>query len=540
MPSVVKELQDSTSDSLPAALAHAEQLVASLQTHAAFLRVQTLEDTTNQDAKRARDQVNTDRSVVEAAEESRLRLVPPSQILSLGKYAFLAQSVQKDSAHLLSPDTERYRGMVVSPGLQAIADDYDRIDATLKRPQAVSSTDTTARRAAITEWNDEFNRAAPEEAALLGVLVELENRDAEAEHYSNAADRKYLELGLDEKTIQQTLTAVQSEAGVYRQYQQVLAQHVAHTLGVPAALSSEVGMVTTHADPISLDDARSMILTSLQPLGTDYTQRFARLLDPANGRFDLTGGAHRANAGTSISAYNAPTALYFNGYHGSLGNVSTLAHEGGHAIHREIMNDAGLPIYERSGPHYMFEAFAIFNELLVLNHAVDTAKTSQQKEDALQRLLAKIALELFVSAEEASFERSLYVSAKGQGLLDHKKVDALYQASIAPYETWDMADIGQSRGWMEKSLVFEDPLYLVNYLYASVIAVALYEHSQSDPDFASKYEALLRRGFDAPPQELLKTMNIRLDDPTLIRPAAQMLKEKTEELEKLYLSQNAH
>ena len=271
-----------------------------------------------------------------------------------------------------------------------------------------------------------------------------------------------------------------------------------------------------------------------------YTQRFARLLDPANGRFDLIGGAHRANTGTSISAYNAPTALYFSGYHGSLGNVSTLAHEGGHAIHREIMNDAGLPIYERSGPHYMFEAFAIFNELLVLNHAVDTAKTSQQKEDALQRLLAKIALELFVSAEEASFERSLYVSAKGQGLLDRKKVDALYQASIAPYETWDMADIGQSRGWMEKSLVFEDPLYLVNYLYASVIAVALYEHSQSDPDFASKYEALLRRGFDASPQELLKTMNMRLDDPMLIQPAAKMLKEKTEELEKLYSSQNAH
>ena len=63
-----------------------------------------------------------------------------------------------------------------------------------------------------------------------------------------------------------------------------------------------------------------------------------------------------------------------------------------------------------------------------------------------------------------------------------------------------MSDIGDSREWMRKSLLFEDPLYLVNYLYAAVVAVALYDRVQTDPGFAAKYEALLRRGFDAPAQ----------------------------------------
>ncbi len=57
-------------------------------------------------------------------------------------------------------------------------------------------------------------------------------------------------------------------------------------------------------------------------------------------------------------------------------------------------------------------------------------------------------------------------------MLDRAKIDSLYQQSIAPYEYWTVSDLGQSRGWMRKELVFEDPLYLVNYLYASVIAVA--------------------------------------------------------------------
>ena len=198
------------------------------------------------------------------------------------------------------------------------------------------------------------------------------------------------------------------------------------------------------------------------------------------------------------------------------------------------MNAGGSPIYERSGPNYFSEGFAIFNELLLLDHATEVAKTPVEKKYALERLLAKLSLELFVSAEETAFERSLYAETVGGPLLERAKIDSLYQASIAPYEYWPVSDIGQSRGWMRKALVFEDPLYLVNYLYASVIAVALYDKSHTDPEFATRYEALLRRGFDSEPETLLASLGIRLDDPALVKPAARLFSEKTEELQNLY------
>lgn len=77
-------------------------------------------------------------------------------------------------------------------------------------------------------------------------------------------------------------------------------------------------------------------------------------------------------------------------------------------------------------------------------------------------------------------------------------------------------------------------MYLVNYLYASVIAVALYEKSHTDPEFAAKYDALLRRGFHADSQTILASLGIRLDDPNIVKPAARLLTEKTEELQSLY------
>jgi oligoendopeptidase F len=94
--------------------------------------------------------------------------------------------------------------------------------------------------------------------------------------------------------------------------------------------------------------------------------------------------------------------------------------------------------------------------------------------------------------------------------------------------------VGASREWMRKRLLFDDPLYLVNYLYAAVVAVALYDRAHTDLDFASKFEALLRSGFDAEPQAILARMGIRLDDPSLVKAAARLLQTRTDELQQLY------
>jgi oligoendopeptidase F len=530
----VKALSTKLTAALPSALDQAEALLAALQTHAAFIKIQTLENTQDQSAKIARDQIDTDQTVLESAIDARLRRIPARAIPSLGKYALLAREAQRDAAHTLSPQAEQYRGAVIPPAEQAIADAYDLLDDRLPNPKGLYSSTLSLRRAAIDQRNAAYNAAAPEAATLLAELIDLENRDAAAQGFHNAADRKYQSLGLDDAQVTNILAAVKLQAPAYQNYQRLLAQHAATFLGVPSVHPSEIDLAAGAASPIPLDDAKHLILAALQPLGADYTQRFAQLLDPANGRLDLAGGPHRKNTGTSIAAYTAPTALYYSGYNGSLRDVSKIAHEGGHAIHREMMNASNLPIYQRSGPNYLFEGFAIFNELLLLDYAAQTAPNPQAKQHALEQLLSKISLELFVSAEETTFERALYTEAAGKSLLDRPKIDEIFRTSIAPYEYWPVEDTGQSRDWMRKSLLFEDPLYLVNYLYASVIAVALYDKSHTDPDFATKYAALLHRGFDADPQVLLATLGIHLNDPNLIQPAAHLLDQKTAELQQLY------
>jgi oligoendopeptidase F len=230
VPPLEKQLTASTAASLGKDLGMAEQTIIALQRHWAYLRVQSLENTEDQGAQVARLAVSTDIDVLDAAMRSRLRQVPPDQIATLGRYAYLAELARQDAAHDFSADAERYRGAVTGPFEQSIADAYDRLIDTVGSNKGMTSPDLATRRAAIASRNEAYDHAAPVTATLLASLIEIENRDAAAQGYADAAARKYSSLGLSTTLTDQTLSEVQAEAPVYRRYEQVLAEHAARKL----------------------------------------------------------------------------------------------------------------------------------------------------------------------------------------------------------------------------------------------------------------------------------------------------------------------
>ncbi len=526
----VRAITAAADSSLSTELQKTESTYAALRRHGAYLKVCHLENIDDRAAIDATSVLETDESVLDAAIRARLLRVPDSSISSLGPYVRLAAIAHKEATHAFGADVEHYRGSVTFPFEQALADAYDHQMDSLEKVADLTATDDTKRRAALQRREQVYETAAPRTAALLGSLVDAENRDAASQGYTDAADRKYIELELTPTAVEEMLATLAKNASINRDYEALRAERAKKLLGLTTLVSSEIDLKAVTIAPIPFADARRMIAEGLQPLGADYTGRFAQLLDPANGRLDLSGGAHRAHTGTSISVYDAPVALYFSGYDGTLRAAETIAHEGGHAIHRELMNAGGSPIYEREGPHYLFEGFAEFNEMLVLDHIAQTAKAPTERIRALEMLAAALSHGLFDSAEEATFERNLYKASISKGLLERSQIDDIYRGAIAPYEIWPMSDAGTSRSWMRKSLLFDDPLYLINYLYATVVAAALYDKSHTDPSFPEKYNALLRRGFNADTSELLSTIGVNWNDPALVTRAVHLLQIKTEQL----------
>jgi oligoendopeptidase F len=90
--------------------------------------------------------------------------------------------------------------------------------------------------------------------------------------------------------------------------------------------------------------------------------------------------------------------------------------------------------------------------------------------------------------------------------------------------------------WIAKSLMVQDPLYLVNYLYAGLLATKMLDMLIQEPViFQKHYAALLREGFHAPPEELLRSFFGRdVSQRQLVDDGMKILQQRVASLADLY------
>ena len=94
--------------------------------------------------------------------------------------------------------------------------------------------------------------------------------------------------------------------------------------------------------------------------------------------------------------------LFYGRYDGTFKDLSVIAHEGGHATHRQLMMANGvLPSYA-SGPHFLFESFAEFDELLLADSMAEQARTPELQRYYRERWMSIKGLDAFYGAQMRS------------------------------------------------------------------------------------------------------------------------------------------
>jgi oligoendopeptidase F len=259
------------------------------------------------------------------------------------------------------------------------------------------------------------------------------------------------------------------------------------------------------------------------------------LLDPANGRVDVASGRHRRRSGFSKGFPGFASVFFAGDFTGSYNDMRVIAHEGGHAVHRELMTKAGIIPAYAEGPHFLFESFAAFNELLLADYMAAHAPTPELKAWYMEQFLEGKGTVAFVAGPEAELEERIYDEAAQGKTLDTKFLDDLTQSVYSKYSMYAANTPELRHQWMMIPLMYEDPFYDVNYVYAGVLALKYYEILEKDPEhFRTEYMGLLKSGFTEPPRELLKKfLAIDLDDPKLIDDAMKVVGARVEELRRL-------
>lgn len=410
--------------------------------------------------------------------------------------------------HIADWQYDLYQQIVASIPFGSVKTKSGELDVVRQRSLIAADADPKVREEGFKRRYSGFASQRDLLAFALIHTVQAQNALAKAHHYADAPARKYVSLYANAGDTRNLLDSMAKHGDIIKRFERIRSSDFEREYRGPAHdwdLSAPAPGFTSPITPLA--QARSIYHEAFAGLGSEYQAAFDALLDPANGRADIVpGGApNRYGGGFSIGASGSPSILFFGRYDGTFKDLSVIAHEGGHAVHRQLMSANRVAPSYAQGPHFLFESFAAFNELVLADYMAEHAAQPELKRYYRQRWLDIKGLDAFYGAQDALLEQAIYDAVAAGTVRNADDLDGLTLKIDGQFSQFPASTPEVRTRWAMVSLMYEDPLYDVNYVYGGLLAVKYYHLYTTRHDwFVPRYLALLKNGFDAPPAELLK------------------------------------
>ncbi|HWD41648.1 MAG TPA: hypothetical protein VG944_22590 [Fimbriimonas sp.] len=437
--------------------------------------------------------------------DSEIAAIPDAQLArftaekpGLAKYAYVIAQVKRDKLHRLSDKEEA--------SLSKLNPDYQQWES--RAFETLQSDLPTG----------EVSRSL--HATALIQLSESLNAEAKLRGFKDSVDRYCFDINLETSKVDSLVANLRRNGHLLDELSKLRKAHLSQEPKVPPHFT--------------LQEATQKVVQALAPLGPEYGAEMSALLDPENGRLDAAGGPNRSGLGTGWSAPGMTSILYWPNFTGVYDDLDRgLSHEGGHAIHYELMVKNGVPEAYYAGPGYLYESYAELNQLLLADYFYKNESDPQKKLFYLLQLLDKAEYPLYLAQypdEEYAFHRAV---AAGK-IHDAAGLDRLENSVLSRWP--GVSRRPGSPRWMTNERFYSVPLYTINHLLGSILAIAYFVQLEKDPSgFVPKYIGLLSQGFHDSPETLLKaSLDIDLNDPALVTECMEFLRERTVELKRLY------
>ncbi len=375
-------------------------------------------------------------------------------------------------------------------------------------------------------------------AFSLSRLIKTANRLARVRHYKDRSDEVHFEMFLSSDEVRSMYEKIARTADTYKRFQRDRVERVKKQSGYDEVNYWDRNFVPADftLPRFSITDTTRILNDSLAILGPEYSRELSMLLDPANGRLDIVGGENRVPGAFANGSLGNPKSIFFSfNYEGYFDDVDALAHEAGHAVHFQLMGNNHVHTAYAEGPAYFTESFAMFNELVVIDHLYTEEKDPARKIYYLEQFLL-YANFLYSNTMTAAIEQAIYDEVEKSDVSSADDLDAITKRVGSRFSIWYEKQDELKMRWIDVHHLYDAPMYYPNYVYAQLLALKYYQMYKKDPqNFVSKYLALMRNGFDAPPAALLKKfLDIGLRDPQLVPNSVSILDSKLDELETLY------
>ncbi len=280
----------------------------------------------------------------------------------------------------------------------------------------------------------------------------------------------------------------------------------------------------------SENDAKQVILDSLNVLGENYIKDLTQAFD--EGWIDYPPNDGKRNGAYCTACYNVHPYVLLS-FDGTLNNVSTLAHELGHAMHyyyaikNQSYQDYGYSIF-------VAEVASQVNQILLSKHLIEKSTSKEEKMYLIDDLISDFKSTIYRQTMFADFELQIHEKEQKGEVLTHELLSDLYYKLNQEYFGENITIDDKIRYEWERIPHFYMKFYVYQYAtaYAAAIKIAMDILNQKE-NACEHYLEFLGLGCTKTPIESLKVAGVDMTREETLQEAFTYFEDLVRELKEL-------
>jgi oligoendopeptidase F len=284
----------------------------------------------------------------------------------------------------------------------------------------------------------------------------------------------------------------------------------------------------------AIDEAQTIVLTALEPLGPEYQTAARRAFTERWTDWHPTEGK-RSGAYSNGGAFDVHPYMLLN-YNGKYTDMSTVAHELGHTMHSYFSNKT-QPYPTSSYPIFVAEVASTFNEALLIDYMLKTIKDEATRLSLLGNYLEGIKSTVFRQTQFAEFELRAHEAAEKGEALTGEAFDKLYADITKKYYGHDktvcIVDDYVAHEWSFIPHFYRN-FYVFQYATSFTAAEALAEKViAGDKEATKRMLTFLSSGGSKYPIDLLKDAGVDMTTDEPLELTIRKMNRVMDEMERL-------
>jgi len=373
---------------------------------------------------------------------------------------------------------------------------------------------------------DELNK-------LFDDLLELRTKIAKNAGFDNYRDFKHREMGRFSYTPDDIFRFHEAVEKVVVPFHAELNKHRQETLKLDSLRPWDTAVDLDGRKLKPFETTEEFITKSLKVLAKVHPNYAIQLELMCNtGLLDLENRKGKAPGGYNSTINNLASSFIFMNHVKQHGDVTTLLHESGHAMHSAATANIKIAQYLEP-PSEVAELASMAMELLTMDYWDEyyplPSDLKKAKRDQLEGTLSFLPWCMTVDA----FQQWVYLHPKHSA---EERSDAYVHTCkrFSGGVDWSGLEKYRRIRWMQQLHIFEVPFYYIEYGIAQLGALSIYMNYRKDKAKALKqYQNFLNLGYSVPVKEIYEAAGIDFDfSESRIRELVDFVSRELETLDK--------